>query len=116
VLKTSIEELQRQIRTATQGVAGGHNSLSQKASDYARLQLDSQFGDKQLASAMATLENARGEAEHKQLYLERLVEPNTPDVATEPKRLRGIATVFVIALVAWASVSLLLASVREHRD
>ncbi|MEW9583921.1 hypothetical protein [Paraburkholderia sp. DGU8] len=116
VLKTSIEELQRQIRAATQGVAGGRNSLSQKAADYARLQLDSQFADKQLASALATLESARAEAEHKQLYLERLVEPNTPDVATEPKRLRGIATVFVIALVAWASVSLLLASVQEHRD
>jgi capsular polysaccharide transport system permease protein len=116
VLKTYIDTIQKQIQSATGGVTGGKGSLSEKAAAYARLQLDAQFADKQLASAMAALENARDEAERKQLYLERLVQPNTPDVAIEPKRIRGIATVLVIGLVAWASLSLLVAAVREHRD
>ncbi|MGS0896234.1 hypothetical protein ACVBGC_27425 [Burkholderia stagnalis] len=115
-LKTAIQSIQKQIDVATGTVAGAKDSLSQKASDYERLQLDSQFADKQLASAMAALENARGEAERKQLYLEELIEPNTPDIAIEPRRIRGIATVFALGLVCWGCLSLLLASIREHRN
>ncbi|WP_241017837.1 hypothetical protein [Burkholderia sp. Ac-20349] len=115
-LKTTISSLQEQINNVTGKVAGSKDSLSQKATTYARLQLDSQFADRQLTSAMAALENAKAEAERKQLYLERLVQPNTPDVATEPKRLRGIATTFVLGFIVWATLSLLIASIREHRD
>ncbi|MBB5419365.1 hypothetical protein [Paraburkholderia atlantica] len=116
VLKTSIETLRKQIEAATGGVTGGKNSLSNKTAAYARLQLDSQFADKQLASAMAALENARAEAQRKQLYLERLVQPNTPDVAIEPKRLKSIFEVFALGMIAWGVLSLLLAGVREHHD
>ena len=116
VLKTNIASLEQQIKDANGGVTGNTRSLSAKAGAYARLQLDSQFADKQLASAMTTLDGARAEAQRKQLYLERLIQPNRPDVAIEPKRLRGIATTFVLGLIAWASLSLLIASVREHRD
>ncbi|MFM0274791.1 hypothetical protein PQQ59_29680 [Paraburkholderia aspalathi] len=116
VLKTSIATLQKQIEAATGGVTGGKNSLSNKAAAYARLQLDSQFADKQLASTMAALENARAEAQRKQLYLERLVEPNTPDVAIEPKRIKSIFEVFALGMIAWGVLSLLLAGVREHHD
>jgi capsular polysaccharide transport system permease protein len=116
VLKTSIATLQKQIEGANGGVTGGKNSLSNKAAAYARLQLDSQFADKQLASAMAALESARAEAQRKQLYLERLVQSNTPDVAIEPKRLKSIFEVFALGMIVWGVLSLLLAGVREHHD
>ncbi|NMG73088.1 hypothetical protein GO611_23715, partial [Azoarcus communis SWub3 = DSM 12120] len=58
VLKTNIAAVEKQIQEATGGVTGGKGSLSDKAANYTRLQLDSQFADKQLASAMAALENA----------------------------------------------------------
>lgn len=116
VLQTSISTLAKQIETATGGVTGGKNSLSNKAAAYARLQLDSQFNDKQLASAMAALESARAEAQRKQLYLERLVEPNTPDMAVEPKRLKSIFEVLALGMIAWGVLTLLLAGVREHHD
>ncbi|WP_420978762.1 hypothetical protein [Burkholderia gladioli] len=116
VLQTNIANLEKQITAATSGVAGGKNSLADKAAVYARMQLDSQFADKQLASAMAALENARADAQRKQLYLERLVEPNTPDVAIEPKRLKSILEVFALGIIAWGILELLLAGVREHHD
>ncbi|MFM0044174.1 hypothetical protein PQR40_19520 [Paraburkholderia sediminicola] len=116
VLKTSITTLEKQIEGTNGGVTGGKNSLSNKAAMYARLQLDSQFSDKQLASAMAALESARAEAQRKQLYLERLVQPNTPDVAIEPKRLKSIFEVFALGMIIWGVLSLLLAGVREHHD
>lgn len=116
VLKTNIAAVEKQIQEATGGVTGGKGSLSDKAATYTRLQLDSQFADKQLASAMAALENARAEAQRKQLYLERLVQPNQPDVAVEPKRLKSIFEVFALGMIAWGVLSLLLAGVREHHD
>ncbi len=116
VLKTNIAAVEKQIQEATGGVAGAKGSLSDKASSYTRLQLDSQFADKQLASAMAALENARAEAQRKQLYLERLVEPNQPDVAIEPKRLKRIFEVFALGMIAWGVLSLLVTGVREHHD
>ncbi|AQQ19241.1 hypothetical protein [Burkholderia cenocepacia] len=115
-LKTSIESIQKQIQDATGGVTGGKASLSNKAAKYARLELDAQFADKQLASTMAALENARADAQRKQLYLERLVQPNTPDIAIEPKRIRSIFEVFALGTIAWGILTLLLAGVREHHD
>ncbi|WP_407669953.1 hypothetical protein [Paraburkholderia oxyphila] len=116
VLKIDIAALQKQIDAATGNVAGSHDSLSEKAAKYARLQLDAQFAEKQLATAMASLDNARAEAERKQLYLERLVQPNLPDVAIEPKRLKNIFVVFALGIIAWGVLSLLIAGVREHHD
>ncbi|QUO24653.1 hypothetical protein KEH57_14030 [Burkholderia cenocepacia] len=116
VLRTNIAALQKQIEGTTGGVVGSKNSLSDKAARYARLQLDAQFAEKQLASALTNLENAKAEAEKKQLYLERLVQPNTPDVAIEPKRLKSIFEVFALGMIAWGVLSLLLAGVREHHD
>jgi capsular polysaccharide transport system permease protein len=116
VLRKNIDLIQKQIDVTTGVVAGKQDSLSQKMTDFERLQLDSEFADKQLASTMAALENARSGAARKQLYLEELVQPNFPDVAIEPKRIRNIATVFALGLICWGTLSLLIASVREHRD
>jgi len=83
---------------------------------YERLVLEKGFADRQLASALAMLETARSEAARKQLYLERLVQPNLPDSSFEPRRLRSVLMVFCISLVFWAVVMLVTASVREHVD
>lgn len=65
---------------------------------------------------MGNLEQARAQAQKKQIYLERLVQPNLPDEAIKPKRIRGILTVLIGGLVLWAVLSLLVESVNEHRD
>ncbi|WP_240162906.1 hypothetical protein [Paraburkholderia sp. Cy-641] len=115
-LKANITSLQRQISDAESGVVGGKGSLSDKASSYARLQLDVQFADKQLASTMTALETARAEAQRKQLYLERLVEPNDPDIAIEPHRLKDILEVFALGMIVWGILTLLVAGLHEHKD
>ncbi len=116
VLQTNIASLEKQIKDATSNVTGGRGSLSDKAATYARIQLESQFADKQLGAAMTALENAQDDAQRKQLYLERLVQPNTPDVATEPKRLKLTFEVFALGMIVWGVLSLLLAGIREHHD
>lgn len=116
VLKTNIASLDKQIQASTGDVTGGKGALSNKAATYARLQLDAEFANKQLASTMTALENARAEAQRKQLYLERLVQANQPDIAVEPKRLKSIVIVFALGMITWGVLSLLIAGVREHND
>jgi capsular polysaccharide transport system permease protein len=116
VLEARAEALQKAIDAEMRKVAGGGVSLTTQASEYERLALERGFADKQLASALASLETVRNEAQKKQLYLERIVQPNVPDYAIEPRRIRAVLIVVVLGLVAWGVLTLLLASVREHFD
>lgn len=115
-LRSTVQSLQQAIDKAASNVTGAHGSLSNKAPDFERLTLDLAFANKQLASSLDFLATTRSEAGRKQLYLERLVQPNTPDVAIEPHRLRSILTVLVCGLIAWGILTLLLAGVREHHE
>ena len=91
-------------------------SLVSKAVQFNRLSLDKEFADRQLSSALASLEQARTEAQKQQLYLERIAQPSLADVAQEPYRLRIIATVFILGLIIWGILSLLIAGVKDHQE
>jgi len=113
-LKNRIGSIQASIESEMAKVAGGSTSLTNKAVEYEMLALERAVADKQLAAAMASLEQARSDAQRKQLYLERIVQPNKPDIAIEPYRLRGILSVFLLGLVVWGILTMLIAGVREH--
>jgi capsular polysaccharide transport system permease protein len=115
-LASRVASLRNTIAAETSKVAGGGASLTSKSANFERLVLEKGFADKQLASALTSLETARSEAERKQLYLERLVQPNLPDKALEPRRIRSVFMVLIVGLMAWGVVSLLVASVKEHTD
>lgn len=115
-LRTRIAGLGRAIDVEVGRAAGSSRSLSAAAVQYQRLTLDREYADKRLAAALASLQEARNEARRKQAYVERIVEPNLPDDAEEPRRLRGILSVLILGLVAYGILSMLLAGVREHRD
>jgi capsular polysaccharide transport system permease protein len=115
VLETKIGGLARSINVELAKVAGDQQSLAGTAAQYQRRVLDSQFADKQLASAMSSLEEARNEARRKQVYVERIVQPNLPDEAIEPRRIRGVFSTLALGLVAWGILTMLLAGVREHQ-
>ena len=116
VLRTQIAGLSHDIDVELNKVAGSSRSLSATAAQYQRLQLESQVADKQLAGAITSLEDARNEARRKQAYVERIAEPNMPDSAEEPRRLRGIVAVFIFGLVAYGIIAMLMAGIREHHD
>ena len=116
ILRQRVGLLEGEIEAETNRMAGGERSLAGKAAEYQRLVLEREFADKVLASAMSTLEQAKSEAQRKQLYLERIVLPNKPDQAMEPRRMRGILTTLLVGLVAWGVLTMLIAGVKEHQD
>ena len=115
-LETRARTLQAAIDAENTKVAGGERSLANKAAEYQRLALEREFADKQLASALVSLEQARNEAQRKQVYIERIAQPSLPDIALEPRRIRSIVATFILGLVAWGILSMLFAGVREHQD
>ena len=116
VLQKRADVLQAEIANETAKVVGGDRSLSGQAAEYERLALERGFADKQLAAALASLEQARNEAQRKQLYLERIVQPNLPDYPVEPKRLRAIVSTFAVGMICWGILTMLIAGIREHHD
>jgi capsular polysaccharide transport system permease protein len=115
-LEARARSLEAAIAAEMAKITGGRDSLTSKAPDYDRYAIERAFAEKQLGAALASLEQARNEAQRKQLYLERIVQPNKPDVPIEPRRLRSVATAFILSLVAWGIMTILIAGVREHRE
>ncbi len=115
-LQKSVDLLQQAIRSDSGRLVGRQGGLTAQSPAYERLVLDKTFADRQLASLLVVLDTARSDAARKQLYLERLVQPNVPDYPAEPRRLRSIMTVFVLGLVAWGILALVVASIKEHGD
>jgi capsular polysaccharide transport system permease protein len=115
-LNVRISTLQNEVDKASSEVTGGRNSLAFKSPAYERLELNRQFADRQLTTALASLETARSDAQRQQLYLDRISQPNLPDKAMLPYRLRNILATIVLGLLVWGTLNLLIASIREHRD
>ncbi|MFZ4759373.1 MAG: hypothetical protein ACOYLX_14530 [Burkholderiaceae bacterium] len=115
-LQSRVDAIRKAVADENARVLGRAGGLVSKSPAFDRLVLDKAFADRQLGSALVALDTARTEAQRKQLYLERLVQPNLPDKAVEPRRIRSVVTVFVLGLVLWGVLSLVVAGVREHTD
>jgi capsule polysaccharide export protein KpsE/RkpR len=76
--------------------------------------IERQVAEKSLEVALKGLQDAQAEVGRAQRYLVVLDGPSQPDHPTLPKRVWGIVSVFVAALVMVSILSLLGASVREH--
>jgi capsular polysaccharide transport system permease protein len=116
VLETRVKGLSQEIDQQFGMVAGDRKSLAATAAQYQRLLVESQFADKNMAAAMASLQDAMNEARRKQAYVERIVQPNLPDEAIEPRRFRAILATFVFSIIVWGVLSMLFAGVREHQQ
>ena len=116
LLRAKIRSLESAISTEGLQVTGGAGALSGKARGYQALQLDNEFALKHLAAAMASLEQAKSDANRQQLYLETIATPNRPDAATEPKRLKGILATLLGGLMAWGILTILASTFRDHLD
>jgi capsular polysaccharide transport system permease protein len=114
LVKTRIVSLDKLIAEERAKLSGETDSVVAKLSEYERLNLQRELGEKALTSAFTSLEAARLEAQRQQLYLETIAQPNLPDYPLYPKRLVSFITVLATCLIAYGLAWLLVANVREH--
>jgi capsular polysaccharide transport system permease protein len=115
-LQNKLQVIEQQIVLETSRITGPQKSLSNKASEFQRLQLEAEFANRQLTSAFASLEAARSEVQRQQSYVERIAAPSLPDKATEPHRLGYFAAVVLLALLIYAISALIFAAAKEHHE
>lgn len=93
---------------------GNTSALSSKMGGYDNLTVEQEFAAQTLTAASAGLEQARADAQRQQFYLERVVEPNAPDLSRYPQRLWSVLTVAAVALCLYFIGWMLVAGIIEH--
>ena len=114
LMDQQIIAFQSQADSQRSKIAGQDTSLAPMIGEYEQLIIDRDFAAKELTAASTAMESARLDMRRKHLYLERIVSPNLPDSAREPRRLYSIWVVFIGSLLIYATVALILAGLREH--
>jgi capsular polysaccharide transport system permease protein len=114
VTRNRIAALERQIEVERARRTQGDGTLAQQLGTFERLMLEREFADRQLASATASLEAARVEAQRQQIYIARVVEPNLAVYPLYPRKLISVGSVFLGLSVAFGIGWLLVAGMREH--
>jgi capsular polysaccharide transport system permease protein len=114
VLRNRVAALTQQIAEERRRLTSGGETVLEALAAYERLVLERDFADRQLASATASLEQARVEAQRQQVYLNRIVHPNLAVHPLYPRRAFSVAALFACLAVAYGVGWLLLAGVREH--
>lgn len=113
-LRSRINAIGVQIAAQAGRAVGTDSGLASKLTQYEGLQVDQEFATQMLTMASATLEQARTEALKQQYYLERVVEPDRPDLALFPKRLQNILVVAGVALALYLIGWMLIVGILEH--
>ena len=117
--RNRIEALERQITAErsrhTDGASvAGEGVLSRQLAAFERLMLEREFADRQLASATASLESARVEAQRQQIFLSRIAEPNLAVYPLYPRKLTNLASICIGLAIAYGIGWLLIIGMREH--
>lgn len=115
VLREQIASLTREIeRQNSRLVGSGTNTISRKLPDYEALVLEQELASQLLVLSQTSLEQARTEALKQQFYLERVVEPNVPDLPEYPKGLKTVLTILGFALCLYFIIWMFVVGILEH--
>ncbi|MFD9896910.1 capsule biosynthesis protein [Mesorhizobium sp. NPDC059025] len=115
-LRVRITATERQISEERARIVGSDNSMAPRIAQYEQLLLEREMATKMLASATASLESAKIDAQRQQLYLERIANPNLPDYALYPKRLRSVLLLFAIFFSIYWIASFFTGQLLEHAE
>jgi capsular polysaccharide transport system permease protein len=113
-LKAQVQALEVQVNAAQSHLAGPQTAMAPGLGTYESLQLRQEFAAKRYEAAATALEGARASALKQQIFVVRVVDPNLPQRALYPRRLKAIAIVFLGLLLSYGIGWLILAGVREH--
>jgi capsular polysaccharide transport system permease protein len=115
VLKEQIASLTREISRQNARLVGESGSnISSKLPNYEALVLEQELASQLLVLSQTTLEQARTEALKQQFYLERVVDPNLPDLPEYPKPFKSVLTILGFALCLYFIIWMFVVGILEH--
>ncbi len=114
LLNNRIAALGAQIGVERARVTSGDETMTQQLAGYERLQLERDFAERALTSAISSLETARAETQRQQIFLLRVVEPNMAERALFPRATFNTVTVLIGLSILYGIGWLLIAGAREH--
>jgi len=116
-VRARIAAVARQLQSERQKLASQNSvSANDVSAEYQALELQVRFATDQYKSSLIALEKARIESYKKLKHLVVVQSPSKPDEALEPRKLYNIATLFVVLSLAYGIISMIVATIREHRD
>lgn len=113
-MRSEVVSLNHQIMDQRGRTVGTKNGIASKLGDYEDLTTEEQFSLQMLTAASTELERARTDAIKQQYYLERVSDPNLPDKALLPSRIRQILTILALSLCLYFIGWMLVVGVLEH--
>jgi capsular polysaccharide transport system permease protein len=117
VLRSKIEAARAQLAKVEAEVSqnrDGNRVLVEIVNRYEQLDLDRQYAQAMLVSAMQALDQARGNAAAQHLYLTPYVRPILPQSATYPRPTRQTVLAALAFFAAWVVGLMIVRSVREQ--
>jgi capsular polysaccharide transport system permease protein len=113
-IKARILAIEQQINDQRGLLAGGGQSMAPKLAVYEKLMLEREMAVKTFSSALVLLESAIKDMDMQRLYLERVVEPNLPDYALYPRRMRVLLIMLGFLLCVYWILKVVGEAVLEH--
>lgn len=116
-LKNRLNALRKQLTIEKSRLIGDEDDnreLTHLVDDYRPLVIEQDLAQQQFASALTSLEVARAEASRKKQYLITFIEPNLPDEALEPQRIKMILTVMVFSFLIYSIGALMWSALKDH--
>jgi len=92
------------------------SALNRTVEEFQRLQLDADFAQQMLNTALVALERGRVDATRTLKQVQVLQSANLPEYPLRPRRLYNAVVSAIAALLVAGVVQLLLAIVRDHKD
>jgi capsular polysaccharide transport system permease protein len=92
----------------------GVSAVSQQLARYEELEVERSLAQQAYASALASLEQARRDADRQQRYLAIHLRPQAPESAQYPRSLRNLLILGFALVAAWGIGALMTYSVRDH--
>ena len=96
------------------GQQSPQGNLNAIVAEYQDLTIEAEFAQKQLVSAMASLEQARIQQAAQSRYVVAYQQPTLPDESLYPRPYLFTLYIFLGTFILLGIVSLIWASIREH--
>lgn len=114
-IQARIKGLEQQLKQTRTNLAGKtEGTYATLVSEFETLRSEEALAQQEYAYTLEFLTVARGDAQRQHAYVVDFVSPNLPEEATEPNRIRAIATVFVVCCLLFGIGAMAMTAIREQ--